>query len=553
MTFTKDSNDLLGSEIEVPPFPVREEQCHLNEREVEIIRDKMKGVPDAEIGERYGISFTTLQQIITRAHGANVSLLCSPKKGIKRWSPSRFELERGSVWSFKQRGDWATHRGNYRGNWSPYIPRNVILRYSQPGDMVLDYFVGGGTTCIEAKLLGRRSIGIDINPAAVKMTVDNLTFSPPANLYTERDFPIFEPTVKVGDARDLSDISDNSIDLICAHPPYAGIIKYSTGIDGDLSGLPLERFLGEMAKVARESYRVLKPGGKCAILIGDARKEKRIVPVGFGVIQTFLQAGFSLYDLAIKRQHNCKTTGIWYKRSLHHNFLLIAHEYLPIFQKPITPTRSTTTPEFSLGLPYTIEMVDKVPYGSQEDVETTTVWLADNGYSDDALLHNLWVRFSGQNEGSLLRIKFSQAGEAKIPERLPIALIEWPQEVVDYRSYLSYRHTLLSILERLVPSISPAGVIAIIASDFREGDTLFCGGMMVEETLRSIERLGLKEMMILTKKGFNGESSSDFLINQHRYILIYQRVELRSTGPMSQNYNGQESRQLEKVRGTLTR
>lgn len=43
-----------------------------------------------------------------------------------------------TVWSFPDRGDWATHVGNYRGNWSPHIPRNLILRYTQPGELVLD-------------------------------------------------------------------------------------------------------------------------------------------------------------------------------------------------------------------------------------------------------------------------------------------------------------------------------------------------------------------------------------------------------------------------------
>jgi hypothetical protein len=32
----------------------------------------------------------------------------------------------------------ATVVGNYRGNWSPYIPRNLILRYTAPGDLVLE-------------------------------------------------------------------------------------------------------------------------------------------------------------------------------------------------------------------------------------------------------------------------------------------------------------------------------------------------------------------------------------------------------------------------------
>lgn len=55
-----------------------------------------------------------------------------------------FELETNTVWAFPDRGKWATHDAKYRGNWSPYIPRNLILRYSTEGDTVLDPFVGGG-------------------------------------------------------------------------------------------------------------------------------------------------------------------------------------------------------------------------------------------------------------------------------------------------------------------------------------------------------------------------------------------------------------------------
>ena len=46
---------------------------------------------------------------------------------------------------------------------SQEIPRNIILRYSQPGDLVLDQFAGGGTTLVEAKLLNRNIIGIDLS------------------------------------------------------------------------------------------------------------------------------------------------------------------------------------------------------------------------------------------------------------------------------------------------------------------------------------------------------------------------------------------------------
>ena len=48
-----------------------------------------------------------------------------------REAPEKFKLEDTTIWSFPERGSWVTHSGKYRGNWSPYIPRNLILRYSR--------------------------------------------------------------------------------------------------------------------------------------------------------------------------------------------------------------------------------------------------------------------------------------------------------------------------------------------------------------------------------------------------------------------------------------
>jgi hypothetical protein len=82
-----------------------------------------------------------------------------PRPSPRKIAPSTFTPETTTVWSFPDRGYWATHIGNYRGNWSPYIPRNLILRYTAPGDLVLDQMAGSGTTVVECKLLGRRAVG----------------------------------------------------------------------------------------------------------------------------------------------------------------------------------------------------------------------------------------------------------------------------------------------------------------------------------------------------------------------------------------------------------
>ena len=280
-----------------------------------ILQEKIKGTPDLEIGQRYGVTFRYIERLITKSQGVSVSAFKVSKK-VKTLYPKDFKEEQTTVWSFKQRGSWATHSGEYRGNWSPYIPRNVILKYSEPGELVLDYFCGAGTTAVECKLLGRRCIAFDINDKAIELAKNNINFNieSPQLAFTDDEIhpPVYEPELSVGDARDLSFLPDNSIDLICAHPPYTNIIHYTDSQKGDLSFLTIEDFLKEMSIVAGESFRVLKPGRQCAILIGDMRRKKHVIPLGFKLIDVFLSAGFELRELVIKRQHNCKTTGFWY-------------------------------------------------------------------------------------------------------------------------------------------------------------------------------------------------------------------------------------------------
>lgn len=236
--------------------------------------------------------------------------------------PNNFKLEPTTVWSFPDRGSWATHSGKYRGNWSPYVPRNLILRYSNPGDWVLDQFMGSGTTLVEAKLLNRHAVGVDINPQSVSISETNLQFQ------CETNSKIF---TRNGNATDLHFIKDSCIDFICTHPPYANIIKYSKGIEGDISLLGVEKFLAEMQKVAEESYRVLKRRKMCAVMIGDVRKYGRVIPLGFRMMECFLQVGFTNKEIIIKEQHNCRSTEYWEKQN--NNFLLLAHEYIFVFQK----------------------------------------------------------------------------------------------------------------------------------------------------------------------------------------------------------------------------
>lgn len=175
---------------------------------------------------------------------------------------------------------------------------------------------------MEAKLLNRNAVGVDTNSQSVSLSETNLQF------HCDSKSKIF---VKEGSATDLSFIKDSKIDFICTHPPYANIIKYSKDIEGDISHLVADDFLREMQKVAAESFRVLKKGKMCAVMIGDIRKYGKIIPLGFRVMECFLHAGFSSKAIIIKEQHNCCSTEYWEKQN--NSFLILAHEYIFVFQK----------------------------------------------------------------------------------------------------------------------------------------------------------------------------------------------------------------------------
>lgn len=238
-----------------------------------------------------------------------------------------FSPERTTVWDFPERGAWATHRSDYRGNFAPQIPRNVILAYSDENELILDPMVGSGTTLVEARLLGRNAIGLDINAHAVKIARERISFE--ASTQTQQ-------TVAVGDVRKMTKIPDDHVDLIVTHPPYLDLVKYSDGQNpNDLSSFSsISTYMQQLALGIAEMYRVLRSGRYCAILIGDTRRGQHFVPLSHFVLRQCLAQGFVLKEDIIKTQHNTMHGRRWAPSAKKFKFFLIMHEHLFVLRKP---------------------------------------------------------------------------------------------------------------------------------------------------------------------------------------------------------------------------
>jgi DNA modification methylase len=492
------------------------------EKEIEsaIIADKNRGLSDIEIGRKYGITYRYLEKVIRKVTGVSVSVLSVEKK-IKSLYPKDFKEETTTVWSFKSRGNWATHSGEYRGNWSPYIPRNVILKYSKQGELVLDYFCGAGTTAVEAKLLKRRCIAFDINERAIALARKNVDFEVP--------FKTYAPELLVRDARDLSFLKSNSVDLICAHPPYANIIHYTEHEKGDLSYLDTEHFLKETEKVAKESYRVLKPGRQCAILIGDMRRHKHVVPLGFKLINVYLNAGFKLRELVIKRQHNCKTTGFWYANSIKFNFLLLAHEYLPIFEKPKSPHLLTVKEEM-LDYGIVLPTMEKLTIKKRlDELQTTTVWILPEKDFEKYLNKNVVERYSKDNYSTITFSSCSSSKkfhlEQKVEKNKGLLFIKSPflTNNITPSNIESCLKEMKEIVEHNSSTICKGGFLVIQTKDVRIGKYIEPLAKKIVDML-SVNNLWLKEIVVVTNEHSNlkTQNSGKYLKILHRYLLVYE-------------------------------
>ncbi|HTG88917.1 MAG TPA: DNA methyltransferase [Vicinamibacterales bacterium] len=97
--------------------------------------------------------------------------------GLAKSRPIVVETFVNEFWTSKQRAAHSLHEVSYRACFKPQLPRFFIDRFTEPGDVVYDPFMGRGTTVIEAALAGRTPAGCDINPLSAILAQPRL--SPP--------------------------------------------------------------------------------------------------------------------------------------------------------------------------------------------------------------------------------------------------------------------------------------------------------------------------------------------------------------------------------------
>ena len=258
-------------------------------------------------------------ELLPRAEETNLMISKEPRTWelfgeIKSFAQESMEelplLEATTYWDFPRQSYGKTRKGDnkYPGVTPALLIWNLVWRYTDPGELVVDPMCGSGTTIDVCKEEGRRVIGYDIAPT--------------------------RPDIIQNDSRNIP-LPENHAHLVFVDSPYGDNIRYNDNPDsiGKISS-ETEEFYDELEKVIRECHRVLKPGRNLGWLIGDQWVKKRFTPVGFKVYQRLCRY-FEMVDIiCIPRRGQSSHTGLWYNRARRFNFFLRGFKYLFIMRKP---------------------------------------------------------------------------------------------------------------------------------------------------------------------------------------------------------------------------
>lgn len=249
------------------------------------------------------------------------------------------------VWQFNYSGRDIRDKRVHPATFPISLATRVIELFTHRGELVLDPFVGSGTTLLAAQDAGRNAVGFDLSQDYVLLSRSRLGLEGgPAHQLAVAD-----------DARNIPKyLHPGSVALAFTSPPYANLLnrkrqnksrrvrknyqyqqveQYSQD-ERDLGILPLEAYTEEMAAIFKGLLPLLRPGAHCVINVPDMWWDDQRVTIHVSLIEALRQVGYEFRNTVIwDRTNIVNKVGIFGWPS---NYITMGttFEYLLDFRKP---------------------------------------------------------------------------------------------------------------------------------------------------------------------------------------------------------------------------
>lgn len=218
------------------------------------------------------------------------------------------------VWQFNYEGRDIRDKSIHPATFPIAMAAKVIRLFTHTGELVLDPFVGSGTTLVAARDLDRNAIGFDLNEEYIRLCEERLAQT-----------TLFGETKQIAvcdDARNISEyLEPETVSLIFTSPPYANLLnrmRLNKSRRGDLREneqyLKVEQYsqdprdlgtleLAEYAQAMRDVFKkllpLLRPKTHCVINVPDMWWDNQRITIHIAVVEALREAGYELRNTII--------------------------------------------------------------------------------------------------------------------------------------------------------------------------------------------------------------------------------------------------------------
>jgi DNA modification methylase len=274
--------------------------------------------------------------------------LCDcPPKHLNCLSPKEWMKYQIGVWQFYYEGRDVRDKKVHPATFPISLAKRAIELFTHKGELVLDPFVGSGTTLVAANDLDRNALGTDLSERYVEF----------ANSRLPRIGSVCDQLAMTADAREIpSVLEDESVSLIFTSPPYANLLnrkrknksrrgdqrknnqymqveQYSQDAR-DLGTMALDDYTEAMGEIFADLLPLLKRRAHCVINVPDMWWEDQRITIHVALIEKMRHVGYELRNTIIwDRTNIVNRIGIFGWPS---NYITMGttFEYLLDFWKP---------------------------------------------------------------------------------------------------------------------------------------------------------------------------------------------------------------------------
>lgn len=238
---------------------------------------------------------------------------CKPNH-LNCMTPKEWVKSQLGVWRFSYEKRDIRDKNLHPATFPISLAKKVISLFTHEGELVLDPFVGSGTTLVAAQDLNRNAVGFDLQEKYIDLCAKRL-----------KNNSLFNQSQQVAvqdDALYIPEYLDpESVSLIWTSPPYANLLnrkrknksrrgherkneqygrieQYSQD-PRDLGTMPIEQYTQAIGEIFEKLLPLLRPKGHCVINVPDMWWENKRITIHIAVVEELRKRGYELRNIII--------------------------------------------------------------------------------------------------------------------------------------------------------------------------------------------------------------------------------------------------------------